>query len=191
MFKYSDLDYNKFYSSPHCERENKSIKNILKYELSGCKSVLDLGAGTGLVSALIGNDRHIIQIEKDANMKAQNNYPNFIVSDAFDYLVRCRDRSSDAVVSLFALNYMPHGTFTEALRVADKVCVFVIYDKPYLDGSDSFYAGNRWMFLQKCLIRGILLKHEINAVDKRIWNVRKFNLLGEPYYKVILLGRIV
>lgn len=187
MFKYSKLDYDKFYSSEHCRHENRAIARVLNSVCEDGDFVLDLGAGTGLVSALLEHDCFVYQVEKDVDMQTQNPYPRFIVSDALDYLRKYQDNSFDHVVSLFALNYMRGGVIKEALRVSQGACVFVLYRKPYIAGSDSIYAGKTLMFLARHWLRQRKIRREILDAIRDGYKLETFKLLGQPYYQVVIL----
>ena len=188
MFKYSDLNYDEFYSSAHCKRENKEIESTLSFFCNSGDSVLDLGAGTGLISSMIGGHCKVTQVERDAGFKKQNPYSNFIVSDATEYVEKCSKRY-DHVVSVFALNYMRKGTLTKAVSIADKTCFFVVYDQPYKSGSGSYYRGKKVEFLRKCGLRKMSIDREIQDLVKCGYCVTVWNLCGEPYYKAILVNR--
>ena len=191
MFKYSKLDYDNFYSSEHCTKENAEIKAILDLVCCDKDTVLDLGSGTGLVASMLGSRCHVIQVEKDPNMRLQNPYPNFFVCDAYRFVIGLMrsGKSYDHVVSVFALNYMRKGTLTLACRVARKECVFVVYDKPYLAGSSSFYAGKRFRFRLKCSRKVRSIGEEIVRLSNDGYDVTVKNLNNEPYYKVITVRR--
>lgn len=191
MFKYSSLKYDEFYSSEHCKRENEEIGRILRNVCSSGKIVLDLGAGTGLVSALLGNSYLVAQVEKDAEMRKQNKYPNFINKGAEEWIKYCRLNNVlyDNVVSLFAMNYMSGGTLSAAVRLSRGGCVFVLYDRPYLAGSESFYKGKSFCFWKKHLKDKFCLKREVAKLEKDGYRVKSWNLLDEPYYKVVIVER--
>lgn len=192
MFKYSKLDYDEFYSSQHCKDENAEIKAILDSVCGDKDTVLDLGAGTGLVASMLGDRCLVVQIEKDPGMKEQNPYPNFTVTDAYDFVAYWAKNAKaqfDHVVSVFALNYMKHGTMTLACEAAKKECVFVVYDRPYEKGSNSFYAGHKLCFLLKHFLKMQLIEREIGQLQRNGFVVNCWNLLGEPYYRVIKIGR--
>ena len=189
MFKYSQLDYDKFYSSEQCQLENKAILEILDGYCARGDTVVDLGAGTGLASALMGCKCHVIQVEADADMLRQNHYLNFVNCDALQYLGNRETKSVDVVTSIFALNYMSLGTITEAARVARKACVFVLYNKPYLDGSASFYAGKKWLYLLKHWLKSRLINARLNRLKLHGFSTWSFPLLGQSYYTVVVVRR--
>lgn len=191
MFKYSDLDYDNFYENAQCEKENAEIERILKAFIPECSFVLDLGAGTGLVSSMIGSGCHVLQIEKDVGMKAKNPYPLFVSFDAAEFVKRAKKLgfSYDYTVSLFVLNYMKSGTVTNAAEVSRRGCAFVVYDKPYLEGSASIYAGHKNIFWLKHWLDRILIDREIKKLESKGYIVNTWNLLDESYYKVILISR--
>lgn len=191
-FKYSDLDYDKFYSSEHCKRENEAIKAVLdKYCLNGY-NCLDLGAGTGLVASLIGDKCCVYQVEIDNGMYKRNPYPYKIRANAFTVL---RDfitwkeneyvEKIQTITCVFSLNYMPYRTLSRILKAYEKNAVLVLYDKPYLRGSNSYYAGKKWLFLRKHFFKKLFIKAFLFLHRKRI--AEEFNLLNEPYYKVVVL----
>lgn len=188
MFKYSDLDYDNFYSSEHCQMENAEICKILHSVCDVGDKILDLGAGTGLVSALIGDECEVWQIDNDPQMIQQNINPRWITIDALEYERLCRDHEYDHVVSVFSVNYMKSGTITEALRVSGGKCLFVMYDRPYLQGSSSFYTGRKIYFLLRHFAKKCKIKKEIERISKSGCRIEAFNLMKEPYYKVVILG---
>lgn len=187
MFKYSDLDYDQFYSSEHCEKENAEIKKILNSVCGEGHWIADLGAGTGLCASLIGGNNVVLQIEKDVKMLSQNPYGHFVNMDAFSYL-NGNCIVPDYVVSLFAVNYMRIGTISLAVEKAKKACVFVLYDKPYKTGSSSYYSGKKLHFLLKHFVKSVIIRAEIKMMQLKGRKVKKWNLLGEPYYKVVILS---
>lgn len=190
MFKYSDLDYDNFYKSEQCQKEDAEIKSILNSVCCDLDSVLDLGAGTGLVSSMVGDKCHVIQVEKDDKMKSMNPFPSIIIADASDFVdaMNWAGRDFDHVVSLFALNYMKLGTLTKAVSLSKGECVFVVYDRPYLNGSASYYRGKKLVFLAKHWLKQKLLNKEVSALRRSGYLINVWNLCGEPYYKVIMIG---
>lgn len=193
MFEYSSLDYDNYYNNSQCQKENDEIAYVLNSEITDGASVVDLGAGTGLVASMIGKRCDVLQVEKDKKMAQKNKFKSSLlcIYDAADYVdfALANKIEFDYVTSLFALNYMRRGTLTKAAKLARNGCFFVVYDRPYLDGSASFYAGKKAKFWKLHWRSVISIDVELRMLLQCGYSVRTWNLCEEPYYKAVLIER--
>lgn len=189
-FKYSSLDYDAYYDNEHCRNENAAIRDILDgYIADGC-SILDLGAGTGLVRSLLekgGYDVRVDQVEVDPEMCKKNPYNNIINTKAETYLNTAirKGVKYDYITCLFALNYMHPWTVLKAPLVARRLSIFLVYKSPYLPGSTSYYAGRKALFFWRCGAKKLLLNLLFWMMRGRVFS--RFDLLGEKYYEVVIV----
>jgi hypothetical protein len=192
--KYSQVldDYDKFYSNQHCHDENRAIEEILHTHCRRADKILDIGAGTGLVSKLLGFKCDVLKIDNDMEFCLKYGAMNF---DAYTFLkiLGSMDRESiecfnfNVITSTFSINYMHPLTILKILEVINNKAVIVMYHKPYLKGSSSFYAGKRFFFMRKHFLKQLVINALIKMKSKFV--KEDFLLLGEPYYRVIVLEK--
>lgn len=87
-------------------------------------------------------------------------------------------------IMLFSYNYMnPLILFTILKRC--RQVIMVIYDRPYLKGSSSYYAGRKWYYLYLHFIKNIVIKIILRILKSKIFLERQ--LTNDPYYKLYIL----
>jgi SAM-dependent methyltransferase len=148
---------------------------MLKLYFPFARQWVDLGCGTGLGKTLIPGGEYV-GADIDSSMvracKAKNPGTKFICCDAGNVM-----SVPGVKLALFSADDFPYGTMVK-LAMQEKAFV-VIYNKPWLSGSASFWAGKRARYMLRYGVRSILLK-----IALKMGGYIMFPLLGQPYYIV-------
>jgi len=182
--KYSDIDYDHAYLNEHCRHEDWAIELLLKRYIRINDDVLDLGSGTGFVKRLIWNKCNLTQVDLDKEFCGEF---GAIWGDAYKVLKAVEVNEFDVITATFSINYMHPFTIWRMLKKCGRNVIVVMYDRPFLEGSESYYAGNKKLFTRLHRAKQFVINGIIWLLRKNI--VYDKNLLGEPYYRVVILER--
>lgn len=187
-YVYSDIDYDEHINkNQHCKDENAALCEVLNRYIKNGDSVLDIGAGTGFVGKNV--DRAIAYSGVDYDLAFCEEY-GWVHSEGHRFLRRIDKDSFDVITAFFSVDYMNNPiALLEIIKKMKRNAIIVLQDKPYKEGSDSVYAGRKWFFLKKHFVRQKIRNVFIWILKKTGNVVEDFNLLGEPYYRVLIMKR--
>lgn len=170
------------YLTKQSKKENRHIRQILRFYINKDSSVLDLGCGTQLVKKLIegvGANYQGVDLENWGKR-------GVTICDAYKYIRDTKD-SYDVITSTFAIDYMNPLVILEAIKKS-AYFIFTTYNKPYEEGSVSLYTNRKWYYLKEHLFRKVIRNIILSIVRKRM--ITKMTITGNDYYYLyVIKGR--
>lgn len=181
--KYCADSYDSNYDNPQAALENAAIKAAFEVVRGDSRGWVDLGCGTGFGREVVGDSVPYYGVDVDAAMveKCRQRYPGAIFTQSTAESMRFTPGLG--IIALFSMNYM--SMETQMRIAAHEGPVFaVIYNKPYLPGSASAYAGmSRARYCVEMGVKGLSPYLFLSAGGFKFTR-----LLGEPFYFIATKG---
>lgn len=182
MIRLNAEEYDCYYNNEQGILENQEIERLIKENTIG--HILDIGSGTGLGFELANSKDYVgIDIDAERIRLAQEKYGEqyFEKCDAQKYI---KSRNNiESIISLFSINYMRPSIIQDIVLKAKNILI-IHYNKPYLESSSSYYAGDKEHFDKI---------HKNTKTELEYWlikyNFKTTKLLNQDYYYVSILKK--
>ena len=181
--EYNLYDYDERYNNDICKLENEEIKKWLKIFIKEREIVLDIGAGTGLVTDLLEKRNLVISTDinpqsRDIIMRKKNSLTLPYTMNATAALTIFQFR--EVITCMFALHYLK---FKDIWKILKSRSVCVIYNKPYIHPY-SVYSNKPFRFYSEHLIKHLFIKFCLFVLG-----IKEIPLMGQNAYSLIVTGQ--